>query len=320
MEYFLRALSAIRSPKALVSKVQIVKGLPIAAVVVMMSCVLALAETASSDSEGGASDEEKLDVIHHVTDGNTLELEPFGEIHLPTIKIGDFDISITRHVVMMWIASLALLLLFVSIGNAYKKMKSTDAPKGLANLIEVMVDFVRIDIVKANIGPGYERFLPYLLTVFFFILTCNLLGLIPYAATATSNISVTFTLAICTFVIIQFTMFKEHGVGGWLAHLTGGTPPLLWPIMIPVEFLSMFIKPFALMVRLFANMTAGHVVIVTLIGLIFVFKSWFVAPAAVAVTLAMYGLELFVAFMQAYIFTMLSSLFIGMAAAHEEHH
>jgi len=182
------------------------------------------------------------------------------------------------------------------------------------------VDFVRIDIVKANIGHGYERFLPYLLTVFFFILTCNLLGLIPYAATATSNISVTFTLAVFTFIIIQFTMFKEHGLGGWLAHLTGGTPWFLWIIMVPVEFLSMFIKPFALMVRLFANMTAGHVVIVTLIGLIFVFKSWFVAPAAVAVTLAMYGLELFVAFMQAYIFTMLSSLFIGMAAAHEEHH
>lgn len=314
MEYFLRALSAIRSPKVLL------KGLPIAAVVVMMSCAFALADTASSDVKGGAHSEEKLDVIHHVTDGNTLELEPFGEIHLPTLKIGDFDISITRHVVMMWIASLVLLVLFVSIGNTYKKMKPTDAPKGLANLIEVIVDFVRIDIVKANIGHGYERFLPYLLTVFFFILTCNLLGLIPYAATATSNISVTFTLAVFTFIIIQFTMFKEHGVGGWLAHLTGGTPWFLWIIMIPVEFLSMFIKPFALMVRLFANMTAGHVVIVTLIGLIFVFKSWFVAPAAVAVTLAMYGLELFVAFMQAYIFTMLSSLFIGMAAAHEEHH
>ncbi len=314
MEYFLRALSAIRSTEVLL------KGLPIAAVVVMMSCAFVLADTASSDVEGGAHSEEKLDVIHHVTDGNTLELEPFGEIHLPTLKIGDFDISITRHVVMMWIASLALLLLFVSIGNTYKKMKPTEAPKGLANLIEVIVDFVRIDIVKANIGHGYERFLPYLLTVFFFILTCNLLGLIPYAATATSNISVTFTLAVFTFIIIQFTMLKEHGVGGWLAHLTGGTPWFLWIIMIPVEFLSMFIKPFALMVRLFANMTAGHVVIVTLIGLIFVFKSWFVAPAAVAVTLAMYGLELFVAFMQAYIFTMLSSLFIGMAAAHEEHH
>jgi len=269
-----------------------------------------------SDTEG---DPEKVDVIHHVTDGNTLEFEPFGAIHLPTIRIGDFDISITRHVVMMWLACLVLLVLFISVGNAYKNMKPTQAPKGLANLIEVVVDFVRIEIAKANIGDGYERFLPYLLTVFFFILTCNLLGLVPYAATATSNISVTFTLALFTFLIVQFTMFKEHGLKGWLAHLTGGTPVLLWPIMIPVEFLSMFIKPFALMVRLFANMTAGHVVIVTLIGLIFVFKSWLVVPAAVAITLAMYGLELFVAFMQAYIFTMLSSLFIGMAAAHEEH-
>ncbi|MGQ9805567.1 MAG: F0F1 ATP synthase subunit A [Chlorobiales bacterium] len=313
MEYFLRALSAIRLAKVLT------KGLPIAALI-MASSTFVLADTTNSTGEGGAHSEEKLDVIHHVTDANTLDLEPFGVIHLPKLKIGEFDISVTRHVVMMWIASLVLLVLFVSIGNTYKRMKPTDAPKGLTNLIEVIVDFVRLDIVKANIGHGYERFLPYLLTVFFFILTCNLLGLIPYAATATSNISVTFTLAIFTFIIVQFTMFREHGVGGWLAHLTGGTPWFLWIIMIPVEFLSMFIKPFALMVRLFANMTAGHVVIVTLIGLIFVFKSWFVAPAAVAVTLAMYGLELFVAFMQAYIFTMLSSLFIGMAAAHDEHH
>jgi F-type H+-transporting ATPase subunit a len=315
MKYFLRLLTAKLSSRSSVSK-----KLLIALSVMIIAYSLAIATPTSNDVESEKHNSEKLDVIHHVTDGNTLEFEPFGEIRLPTIKIGEFDISITRHVVMMWIASIVLLVLFVSIGNTYKKMKPTEAPKGIANLIEVIVDFVRIDIVKANIGHGYERFLPYLLTVFFFILTCNLLGLIPYAATATSNISVTFTLAVFTFIIIQFTMFKEHGLGGWLAHLTGGTPWFLWIIMIPVEFLSMFIKPFALMVRLFANMTAGHVVIVTLIGLIFVFKSWFVAPAAVAVTLAMYGLELFVAFMQAYIFTMLSSLFIGMAAAHEEHH
>ncbi len=313
MEYFLRRITTTRLWQGLV-----LRSVLTATFFLVVPVVQAAPTTAHA--EGIAQSEEKVDVLHHVTDGNTLEFEPFGEIHLPTIKIGDFDISITRHVVMMWVASLVLLLLFVSIGNTYKKMKPTEAPKGLANLIEVMVDFVRIDIVKANIGHGYERFLPYLLTVFFFILTCNLLGLIPYAATATSNISVTFTLAVFTFVIVQFTMFKEHGLSGWLAHLTGGTPWFLWIIMIPVEFLSMFIKPFALMVRLFANMTAGHVVIVTLIGLIFVFKSWFVAPAAVAITLAMYGLELFVAFMQAYIFTMLSSLFIGMAAAHEEHH
>ncbi|MFN3560332.1 MAG: F0F1 ATP synthase subunit A [Chloroherpetonaceae bacterium] len=312
MEYFLRRLTTMRLPQGLV-----LKSLLLAAFFSVVP--VAHAAPTNADVESVAQSEEKFDVLHHVTDGNTLEFEPFGEIHLPTIKIGGFDISITRHVVMMWVASLALLLLFISIGNTYKKMKPTEAPKGLANLIEVIVDFVRIDIVKANIGHGYERFLPYLLTVFFFILTCNLLGLIPYAATATSNISVTFTLAVFTFVIVQFTMLKEHGLGGWLAHLTGGTPWFLWIIMIPVEFLSMFIKPFALMVRLFANMTAGHVVIVTLIGLIFVFKSWLVAPAAVAITLAMYGLELFVAFMQAYIFTMLSSLFIGMAAAHEEH-
>lgn len=312
MEHLLRPLTDKFSPRSPLTKALLSIG------VAVVVCG-ALAGEPSSDEKADAHDGEKLDVIHHVTDGDVIELEPFGEIHLPAIKIGDFDISITRHVVMMWIAAILLVLIFSSVANAYKKMSRPEAPKGFVNLMETMIEFVRNDVVKANIGEGYERFLPYLLTVFFFILTCNLLGLLPYAATATSNISVTFTLAVFTFVIVQFTMFKEHGLKGWLSHLTAGAPVALWPIMVPIEFLSMFVKPFALMVRLFANMTAGHVVIVTMIGLIFIFKSWLVAPAAVGIALIMYALELFVAFMQAYIFTMLSSLFIGMAAAHEEH-
>jgi len=152
MEYFLRLLTATRSIRSS-ARSSASKKLLSVLFVITIPCAVLLATP--SDVEDNKHSDEKLDVIHHVTDGNTLELEPFGEIHLPTIKIGDFDISITRHVVMMWIASLVLLVLFVSIGNTYKKMKPTEAPKGIANLIEVIVDFVRIDIVKANIGHGY---------------------------------------------------------------------------------------------------------------------------------------------------------------------
>jgi F-type H+-transporting ATPase subunit a len=125
------------------------------------------------------------------------------------------------------------------------------------------------------------------------------------------------TLASFTFVLTQYAGIRENGVRGWLAHLTGGAPPALWPIMIPVEIISMFVRPFALTMRLFANMTAGHIVIIVLISLIFIFKSFAVAPVSVLFTMAIYCLEIFVAFMQAYIFTMLSSVFIGLAMQHE---
>jgi F-type H+-transporting ATPase subunit a len=260
-------------------------------------------------------DNNKVDAMHHVSDGNTLEFEPFGEIHLPHLSLFGLDISITRHVVFMWLGCLILMVIATLAARGYKN--KNEAPSGITNLVEVMVDFVRSDIVKPMIGHGYEPFLPYLLTAFFFILTCNLLGLIPYSATATSSIGVTLTLALFTFVLVQIAGIRANGIGGYLSHLTGGTPPFLWIIMIPVEILGLFIKPFALTMRLFANMTAGHIVIVTLLGLIFVYKSYLIAPAAVAVTFAIYCLELFVAFMQAYIFTMLSSLFIGLAASHD---
>lgn len=255
-------------------------------------------------------------VAHHVNDANTLEL-PGVEIHLPHLELLGIDISITRHVVMMWLVSLILLVVLISIGNSYKNKNASEAPRGIGNLVEVFVNFIRLDVAKSNIGPGYERFVPYLLTAFFFILLCNLLGLIPYGSTATSNINVTFTLAVFTFFVTQFASIRANGVGGWLAHLTGGTPVLMWPIMIPVEIIGLFTKPFALMIRLFANMTAGHIVILSLIGLIFTMK-WVIAPVSVAFSLFIYVLELAVAFIQAYIFTLLSSIFIGLAASHED--
>ncbi len=229
-----------------------------------------------------------------------------------------FDMTPSKHVVMMWIAAGLLLLLL--LGAARRKAL---VPKGLYNFVELLVQFVR-DIAIANIGKkDADRFVPYLASAFFFILFMNLLGLVPWMATATSNVSVTVGLALFTFVITQYAAIRAQGVGGWLKHLTGGVPASLawlWPIMIPVEILGLFTKPFALTVRLFANMVAGHFVILALLGLIFSI-SIAVAPVSVALAIAIFLLELFVAFVQAYIFTMLSALFIGTGLAHhgEDH-
>jgi F-type H+-transporting ATPase subunit a len=178
---------------------------------------------------------------------------------------------------------------------------------------------VRDEIAKLTIGKGYEIFVPYLLTVFFFILFGNFLGLIPYSATFTSNIAVTSTLAVFTFIMTQFGGIRSNGffrfIKGLVPH---GIPVWLLPLMIIVEFLGLLTKPFALAIRLFANMTAGHIVILALIGLIFFMKTIFVAPVSVGFALFIYLLEILVSLIQAYIFTMLSSLFIGMAV-HQEH-
>lgn len=197
-------------------------------------------------------------------------------------------------------------------------MTSRNAPSGMANTMEALVEFIRLDVAKSNIGHGYERHLPYLLTVFMFILLCNLLGLVPYGATATGNINVTLTLAVFTFFITQAAALRAHGIKGYLAHLTAGTHWSLWIIMIPIEVIGLFTKPFALTVRLFANMTAGHIVILSLIFISFILKSYVVAAAvSVPFSIFIYLLEIFVAFLQAFIFTMLSALFIGLATAHE---
>jgi F-type H+-transporting ATPase subunit a len=223
----------------------------------------------------------------------------------------------TKHVVMMWIASL-LLLIVVFAALAKKSI----VPKGLYNFVEMLVQFVRNEIAVKNIGEAdADRFTPYLLTAFFFILFVNLFGLIPYAGTATANVNVTVMLALFTFAITQYAAIRAMGLGGFLAHLTGGVPKSLaplWIIMIPVEFLGLFTKPFALTVRLFANMVAGHFVILALLGLIFAISVW-VAPVSIGLALGIFLLELFVAFVQAYIFTMLSALFIGAGLVHHGH-
>jgi len=252
-------------------------------------------------------------IMHHILDNSPFSFEPFGEVHLPHLEVAGFDISITKHVVMIWLAAILLVVIASAAGASVKKMSANQAPKGVANVFESLVDFISNDVAKPNIGHGYEKFLPYLLTVFFFILVCNLLGLIPYGATATGNINVTLTLSVFTFVITQFSAFKAQGVKGYLQHLTAGTHWALWIIMVPIEILGQFTKPFALTIRLFANMTAGHIIILSLFFISFILKSYIVAVAvSIPFAIFIYLLELFVAFLQAYVFTMLSALFIGM--------
>lgn len=255
-------------------------------------------------------------ILHHVMDGNYLDFSPFFKLYLPKIELFGFDISITRHVVFMWLAAILMLIVFTSVARSYKK---SFVPKGSSNFWEVFILFVRDEIAKPTIGKGYEIFLPYLLTAFFFILFGNFLGLIPFSATFTSNIAVTATLATLSFIMIQFGGIKNHGFVGYFKGLVPhGVPIFLLPIMAVVEFLGLFTKPFALAIRLFANMTAGHIVIYALISLIFVMKSYLISPVSIGMALFIYSLEVLVALLQAYIFTMLSSLFIGMAV-HQDH-
>ena len=182
----------------------------------------------------------------------------------------------------------------------------------MGNLMEMLILFLRDEIVIPNMGSGGIKYMPYLLTTFFFILIMNLAGLVPYGSTATGNISVTGGLAIIAFIMIQISAIRSQGLLNYLKHLTGGVHWLLWPVMVPIEILGLFTKPFALMIRLFANMIGGHIVIISLFGLIFIFQSWFVAPIPVLFVLGINLLEIFVAFLQAYIFTMLTSLFMGL--------
>jgi len=255
-------------------------------------------------------------ILHHVMDGNYLDFTPFFKIYLPHFELFGLDISITRHVVFMWIGAVLLFIVMTRVANAYKK---SFVPKGFTNFWELFIVFVRDEIAMPTIGKGFEKFLPYLLTAFFFILFGNFLGLIPFSATFTSNIAVTATMAVFSFLVIQIGGMKSNGAFGYFRGLIPhGVPIFLLPIMIVVEFLGLLAKPFALAIRLFANMTAGHIVIYALISLIFVMQSVGWAGLAIPMALFIYGLEVLIALLQAYIFTMLSSLFIGMAV-HQDH-
>ena len=280
----------------------------------------------AGEAQAAEAADGQIDIVGHLLDHDYLEVPIWnahhffdGKIHLPAFAPIELfgisiDLSITRHVVMMWVAS-ALLILSTSL--VFRKPRLV--PFGLGNFFEAIVVFIRDEVVIPIMGEQGRSYLPFLLTIFFFILFCNLLGLVPYSSTPTGNISVTAGLALCSFFAIQLAGITNNGLFGYLKSLIPpGVPLWLLPIMVLVEIIGFFVKPFALCVRLFANMTGGHVAILVFLGLIIILKSTWVAVVSVPFAAAIYMLEIFVAFVQAFIFTLLSAVFISMAA-HPEH-
>jgi F-type H+-transporting ATPase subunit a len=226
------------------------------------------------------------------------------------------DLSLTKNTCTLLISVVILLVVFLNVANGYKK-RHGKSPKGLQSWLEPIILFVRDDIAKPNLGHKYERFMPYLLTVFFFIWFNNMLGLVPFlpgGANLTGNIAVTVILAIATFGLTVFNGNKYY----WKHIFMPDVPWWMYVVMVPVEIFGIFTKPIALAIRLFANITAGHILVLSLICLVFVFNSLYIAPVSIAFAVFIGAIELLVAFIQAFIFTILSALFIGMAV--EEHH
>jgi F-type H+-transporting ATPase subunit a len=216
----------------------------------------------------------------------------------------------------LFLAAIIIIIIFTSVSSSYKKRVGM-APKGLQSWVEPLIIFIRDDIARPNIGYKFEKFMPLLLTIFFFIWFNNLLGLIPIfpgGANITGNIAVTMVLATIVLIVVNVNGNKYY----WAHIFKPDVPFWLLPIMWVVEIIGIISKPFALMIRLFANITAGHIIVLSLVSLIFIFKSVAIAPVSVAFVIFMDVLELLVAFLQAFIFTMLTALFIGSAV--EEHH
>ncbi len=308
---------------------------------------------AATEGHGESKAEEVTHyVLHHVSDEEEFEYElPWGG-HAPALHVsswfeflkiereadacqteptgpltafpslgkwlnGCLDFRPTKAILMMWMA-VSLLMLFVFTGM---KRDGNGVPKGaLANVLESLVLFVRDQISIPNIGKdGASRYTPYLVSLFFVVMFTNWLGLVPGFFTGTGVLAVTAGLALLTFALTQIAGIRSAGLGGYLKHLTGGVPMFLWPIMVPVEIIGLFTKPFALLVRLFANMLAGHMVIFFLLSLIVILH---VGAAAISVPMAaaIYCLEIFVGILQAYLFTLLTALFIGQGVAMGHHH
>jgi F-type H+-transporting ATPase subunit a len=292
----------------------------------MMASVLPLIRAAAP--EGGEFDIPSM-IMHHLADSHEWET-PFGVLHLPQfapVQIGPLtvDFSITKHVLFMMIAAVLVMVILILAGRDAARERAAGAargPKGAANVVEAMILFIRDEVALKNIGHGGERYVPYIVSVFFFILFCNLLGLVPWGASPTGNVAVTMTLALITFVITEFVGMKELGFKGYMgtifyapSGMSLGMKIPMYLIMTPVEFLGKLTKPFALTIRLYANMTAGHAVVLALTGLAVtatLASAFWVIPAPILMAVAIMILEIFVAFLQAYIFAMLSAVFIGL--------
>ncbi len=231
-----------------------------------------------------------------------------------------WDLSITNFVVFQWLAIIICLVAFRKAFSGYKR-RPGKAPRGFQNALEAIILYVRDQIVRPNIPikSVADFLLPYFMALFFFIWTMNLMGLIPGGHTATGAVATTGGLALIAFLVINITAMKVSGVGAWFKHLLGGAPWWLAFIMVPIEIVALFIKPFALTIRLFANMTAGHVILLSLLGILFFFKTLILSPAITAFSLFIYALELLVATIQAYLFTMLTAIFVGLAIGDHAH-
>ncbi|MEY3405336.1 MAG: F0F1 ATP synthase subunit A [Cyclobacteriaceae bacterium] len=255
------------------------------------------------------------DEHHNLIPYNGYQIE-HGHISIVGSEEHVLDLSITKNVAMLFVNVALILFVFLQVAAGYRKNKGK-APSGIQSFMEPIILFVKDEVVKPNIGPKYERYLPYLLTLFFFILFGNFLGLLPGAANLTGNIAVTTVLALLTFLITSFSGNKAY----W-SHIfwTPGVPLPLRVIILPVEVIGIFTKPFSLMVRLFAAITAGHIVLLSLLCLTFIFHSWGAGIGASIFVIFINLIELLVAGIQAYVFTLFSSLYIGMAIEEHDHH
>lgn len=272
-------------------------------------------------------------IMPHITDSRTLELPCFNrewacEVKLPSwpVRIGNttIDMGPTKHVVFMLLA--AALCLLVMVGTARAHARASEArghPTGMAAGLESVVLYLRNEVFLPSLGPHGDAYVPFVLTLFFFILFMNLMGLVPYGSTPTGNVSVTATLALCAFIATETAGMKAQGLGYvktivyWPSDMPVAMKLPLTLVMTPVEIIGKFTKPFALTIRLFANMIAGHVIVLAMIGLVFTFGSWFIAPAPIAMAIGIMILEVLVSFIQAFIFALLASVFIGqIRAAH----
>jgi F-type H+-transporting ATPase subunit a len=277
--------------------------------------------------------EREVDVMEHLANSHVIEIPWFNERYtreielprFPPIQIGpvELDLSPTKHSVFVVLAALLVAILFVTSARSISRAQAEGRPpRGLAGAMEAMTLYLRQEYILPNVGDHGEGYVPYLLTVFFFILACNLLGLLPWGATPTGNIAVTGALALLAFVVIEISGMRALGLKGYLKtifYLPPGLPTFMKPIMLavmtPIELIGKLAKPFALAVRLFANMTAGHALVLALIGLTFTFQSYLVGVGASAMATAVMLLELFVAFLQAFVFMLLTAVFIGLMRA-----
>lgn len=261
---------------------------------------------AEAEAHGGGHEETLAEVImHHI-------------VNVPLENHFAQEWGISKAVLMMLIASGLLIAMF---GWAMRRVRLEGAPTGITNVLETIVVFIRDEIAVPAMGHKWgARFTPFLCTIFFFILMCNLLGMVPGGYTATSNLNVTATLSLITFALIVIMAVFDQGPVKYVKHMAGppGTPVPIVPLVFVIEVMSLFVKPIALTIRLGANMTAGHIVILVMVSFIFVFQSVWMSAISVPLAVAISILELIVAFIQAYVFTLLSSIFIGMGL-HSEH-